>query len=66
MNDKLGFSWDPAHTLQLADKDTRKDEGLDWIDRICNDIAAKFAVGKTFEAALEKAHELGIDMKAPF
>ena len=68
LNDKVGFSWDPAHKLQLADKDTRKDEGLDWIDGICSDIAAvlgKFAFGKTFEKALEKAHELGIDMKAP-
>ncbi len=66
LDDKVGFSWDPAHKLQLADKDTRKDE--DWIDGICSDISAvlnKFAFGKTFEAALEKAHELGIDMKAP-
>ena len=36
----VGFSWDPAHKLQLADKDTRKDEGFEWIDGICSDIVA--------------------------
>ncbi|KAJ8041006.1 hypothetical protein HOLleu_15484 [Holothuria leucospilota] len=66
LDDTVGFMWDPAHLLQLADKDTRKK--IDWTDEISKDIAAvlnKFSFGKTFESALDKAHLLGVDLKAP-
>ena len=66
LDDNVTFQWDPAHLLQLADKDMRKE--VPWIETICKDVAAvlhKFAYGKTFEAAIDKADELGIDMKAP-
>ena len=69
LDDTVGFLWDTAHVLQLADKDTRKsNEFGGWIDDIAADIAAvlcKFSFGKLFEAAIEKAHDLGIDLKAP-
>ena len=66
LDDDVTFQWDPAHLLQLADKDMRKE--APWIENICKDIAAvlqKFAYGKTFEAAIDKAAELGVDLKAP-
>lgn len=66
LDDTVAFTWDAAHILQLADKDTRK-ENI-WIDELCKDIASvlgKFSFGKTFESAIIKASELGIDFKAP-
>lgn len=66
LDESVGFIWDPAHLLQLADKDTRKE--CQWIDDICKDIAAvlsKFSFGKTFEEAIAKASELGLAFKAP-
>ena len=62
----VNFAWDPAHLLQLADKDMRK--SISWVDSICKDIGAvlsKFQLGKNFEAALDKTHNLGVDLKAP-
>ena len=52
--------------FQLANKDMRK--SISWIDSICKDIGAvlsKFQFGKNFEAALDMAHNLGVDLKAP-
>ena len=66
LDESVGFEWDLAHILQLADKDTRKE--IKWIDDICRDIAAvlsKFSFGKAFEAAVDKARELGVDLKSP-
>ena len=66
LDGSVNFVWDAAHLLQLADKDMRKE--VPWIESICKDIGAvlhKFAYGKTYEAAIEKANELGIDLKAP-
>ena len=66
LDEKVAFIWDTAHLLQLADKDMRKN--TDWIEAICKDIAAilgKFSFGKNFEAALDMAHELGIDPQSP-
>ena len=50
LSENVGFTWDPAHLLQLADKDTRKSN--EWIDEVCKVIASvlsKFSFGKTFE-----------------
>lgn len=66
LDQNVAFTWDPAHLLQLADKDARK--LCPWIDETCRDIAAilsKFSFGKTFEEAIDKAAALGIDFKAP-
>ncbi|KAJ8042147.1 hypothetical protein HOLleu_13139 [Holothuria leucospilota] len=63
---KVRFIWDPAHLLQLADKDTHKE--CQWIDDIYKHIAAvlsKFSFGKTFEEAIAKASQLGLAFKAP-
>ena len=66
LDESVSFVWDAAHVLQLADHDTRKENA--WIDEISKDIASvlsKFSFGKTFEAAITRATQLGIDFKAP-
>ena len=66
LDEKVGFTWDLAHLLQLADKDTRKE--CAWIEETCNSISAilsKFSFGKTFEEAIDKARELDLEFKAP-
>ena len=66
LSKNVNFAWDPAHLLQLADKDMQK--SISWVDSICKDIGvvlSKFRFGKNFEAALDMAHNLGIDLKAP-
>ena len=66
LDERVEFVWDAAHLLQLADKDMRKDTV--WIADVCKDIAAiltKFSFGKNFEALLNMAHNLGVDLKAP-
>lgn len=66
LSSNVPFVWDPAHILQLADKDMR--EKVPWIEDVCKDMAdilSKFAYGKLFEAALDKAREMDIDLKAP-
>ena len=66
LSKNVNFAWDPAHLLQLTDKDMRK--SISWVDSICKDISAvlsKFQFGKNFEAALDMAHNLGVDLKAP-
>lgn len=66
LDENFGFTWDPAHLLQLADKDTIKE--CAWIHETCNSISAilsKFSFGKTFEQAIDKARELQLDFKAP-
>lgn len=66
LDENVQFTWDPAHLLQLADKDMRKD--CPWIEETCKDIGAilaKFSFGKTFEQAIDKASDLGLDFKAP-
>ncbi|XP_071841669.1 uncharacterized protein [Apostichopus japonicus] len=66
LDENFGLTWDPAHLLQLADMDTRKE--CAWIDETCNSISAilsKFSFSKTFEQAIDKARELQLDFKAP-
>ena len=66
LSKNVNFAWDPAHSLQLAEKDMQK--SISWVDSICKDIGAalsKFQFGNNFEAALDMAHNLGIDLKAP-
>ena len=66
LSKNVNFSWDPAHLLQLADKDMRK--SISWVDSLCKDIGtvlSKFQCGKNCEAALDMAHNLGVDLKAP-
>ena len=66
LSKNVNFAWDPAHLLQLADKDMGK--SIFWVDSICKDIGAvpsKFQFGKNFEAALDIAHNLDVDLKAP-
>ncbi|PIK53266.1 hypothetical protein BSL78_09840 [Apostichopus japonicus] len=66
LSDPVNFFWDPAHKLQLADGDMRKQ--IDWVDNICKDIATvlrKFRFGKMFEAAIHQANALQIDSKSP-
>ena len=66
LSKNVNYAWNPAHLLQLADKDMRK--SISWVDSICKDIGAvlsKFQFGKNFEAALDMAHNLGVDLKAP-
>ena len=64
--DRVNYIWDAAHLLQLADKDMRKN--IEWTNDVCSDIGAilsKFSFGKNFEEAINKAHKLNIDFKAP-
>ena len=66
LSSSVPMVWDPAHLLQLADKDMRKD--VPWIEEVCKDmsnILTKFSYWKLFEAALDKASELGVDLMAP-
>ena len=55
---------DPTHVLQLADKDMREEN--DWVTsltiRDISDVLGKFAYSKKFEAAVELAEELDIDL----
>ena len=47
LSKNVNFAWDPAHLLQLADKDMQK--SISWIDSICKDIGAvlsQFQFGK--------------------
>ena len=67
LDDMVSFTWDAAHLLQLAEKDTRTKE-TPWMEDLIKTIAAvlnKFQFGKSFEAAIEKAAALGVDLKAP-
>ena len=43
-------------------------KSISWVDSICKDIGAvlsKFQLGKNFEASLDMAHNLGVDLRAP-
>ncbi len=65
LNESVNYVWDPAHKLQLADHDMRREIG--WVDDVCKDIGAvlsKFKFGKTFEAAIHEAARLHIDFRA--
>ena len=69
LNESICFVWDPAHKLQLADKDMRvKHSEMSWIEDMCtviSSINSKFSYGKHYEHALDFADEHGLDLKAP-
>ena len=53
LSKNVNFAWDPAHSLQLTDKNMRK--SISWVDSICKDIGAvlsKFQFGKTLKLHL--------------
>ena len=62
--DKAGWItcvWDPAHELELAMKDVRKDQVFDWLEKhikLINEATELLNIGKGLQQSLRVAEEL--------
>ena len=54
--------WEPAHQLELATKDVKKEVAFDWFEehiKIVNDTTNVLNIGKGLEQSLEASEEVG-------
>ena len=54
--------WEPAHQLELATKDVKKESHFDWFEehiKVVNDTSNVLNIGKGLEQSLEASEELG-------
>ena len=58
----ISMTWDPAHELELAVKDVRKDSVYEWLEKIIkqvNDATELLNIGKGLQESKKVAEELG-------